>query len=347
MNSIFGAQVFAARRAALSRKFYSKWALSLFALFFPFLFLFFLAATNPLCGVAQPGSTTKTLVLQDGTLVLCSFPTATFAVSDTVVLRWIEENACAVRTYYGRFPVQRFRLTLRPRFGESHIEYGNARQGSPPHISIYIGVKADKSEFQRSWILAHEMLHLAFPSLDEPHRWLEEGIATFIEPLARAMTGLVSEESVWKEFVENMERGAFAPAGLDGSTSPGRVYWGGALFCLLADIEIRRATHNQKSLRDALRVILEREGSINDDRSITTVLRSADKALGVQTLQTLYQKMGKRAFALADTLSALWSQLGVEYRPDSTVHLNQAAPLAAFRQSMTRVSHPCAGVPLK
>ena len=240
-----------------------------------------------------------------------------------------------------RFPVRHFRLTLRPRAGDNSIEYGNARQGSPPHITIYIGEKADKREFQRSWILAHEMLHLAFPSLDETHRWLEEGIATFVEPLARAMAGLITEESVWREFAEQMARGASASSGLDGSTDPDRVYWGGALFCLLADMEIRQITRNQKSLQDALQAILQREGSINDNRRIASVLRSADKALGVQTLSALYKKMGKQGFALSDTLRILWSQLGVERRRDSTVHLSASAPLAALRQSMTRPASPC------
>src|SRR5260370_28547747 len=31
--------------------------------------------------------------------------------------------------------------------------------------------------------------HLAFPSVDEKHHWIEEGIATYVEPIARIPAG--------------------------------------------------------------------------------------------------------------------------------------------------------------
>ena len=39
--------------------------------------------------------------------------------------------------------------------------------------------------------------------------------------------------------------------GLDNTHTWGRTYWGGAMFCLLADVEIRRRTHNRRGLQDA------------------------------------------------------------------------------------------------
>ena len=37
--------------------------------------------------------------------------------------------------------------------------------------------------------MTHEMVHLAFPSVAREHHWIEEGITTYVEPIARAETG--------------------------------------------------------------------------------------------------------------------------------------------------------------
>ena len=94
--------------------------------------------------------------------------------------------------------------------------------------------------------MTHEMVHLAFPSVPDEHHWIEEGIATYVEPIARAQVGDLSPEIVWRELVDGLPKGLPAPGdhGLDNTHTWGRTYWGGALFCLMADIEIHRRTNN-------------------------------------------------------------------------------------------------------
>ena len=48
--------------------------------------------------------------------------------------------------------------------------------------------------------------------------------------------------------------------GMDQSPSWGRTYWGGALYCLQADIAIREQTANRVGLQTALRAILKETG---------------------------------------------------------------------------------------
>ena len=49
--------------------------------------------------------------------------------------------------------------------------------------------------------------------------------------------------------------------GLDNTDTWGRKYWGGAMFCLLADIEIRKATSNRLGLQDAMRGVIAAGGN--------------------------------------------------------------------------------------
>ena len=66
---------------------------------------------------------------------------------------------------------------------------------------------------------------------------LNEGIATLYEPVIRYRAGWKPREDVWREWIGWMPNGlrAMGPVGLREAMSGG-VYWGGALFLLLADI---------------------------------------------------------------------------------------------------------------
>jgi predicted metalloprotease with PDZ domain len=179
------------------------------------------------------------------------------------------------------------------------------------------------------------MIHLAFPSMDDDHHWLEEGISTYVEPVARARAGLMSEAEVWKEFMRDMPKGEPQPGdhGLDNTHTWGRTYWGGALFCLLADIRIREHTGNRKGLQDALRGILNAGGKITEDWEIEKTLAIGDKATGAHVLQDLYREMRDKPMAI--DLNQIWQKLGVELK-DGTVRFNDKAQEADIRKAITR-----------
>src|SRR5262249_6405599 len=111
-----------------------------------------------------------------------------------------------------------------------------------------------------------------------------------------------------------------------------RTYWGGALFCLLADLEVRERTQNQKSLDDALRAILDRGGNLAARWDIIQVMAEADRATGVSAISDLYRKMGGEPYDV--DLAKLWKSLGV--RPSGTkVAFDDSAPLAKVRRAIT------------
>jgi predicted metalloprotease with PDZ domain len=119
--------------------------------------------------------------------------------------------------------------------------------------------------------------------------------------------------------------------GLDGTPTWGRTYWGGALFCLAADVDIRTRTSNRHSLDDALRAVLAQGGNIAVSWPIERVLEVGDRATGVPVLRTLFERMAPRAERV--DLEGLWRRLGVSRR-GGTVAFDDAAPLAAVRRAM-------------
>jgi hypothetical protein len=125
--------------------------------------------------------------------------------------------------------------------------------------------------------------------------------------------------------------------GLDGTRDWGRTYWGGALFWLLADVEIRQRTDNRRGLEHALRGIVAAGGTIASRWPIEKALAEGDRAVGLGVLVPLYARMGPAPMSM--DLDDLWSRLGV-VRGTGGVRFDDRAPLAAVRRAITRPVAP-------
>src|SRR6267143_606928 len=197
------------------------------------------------------------------------------------VLAWISSAADAVSAYYGRVPIHRGRIIVRPSEGRSGVFNGTtyAFQGGFTRISI--GQLTEQHELDNDWMMTHELLHLAFPDVaGEQHHWIEEGMATYIEPIARAQIGATRPERVWGEMARYMPQGLpqYGDQGLDNTDSWASTYWGGALFWLVADVRIRERTNNRRGVQDAMRAILNAGGSIREEWPFEHVMEVGDRA---------------------------------------------------------------------
>jgi hypothetical protein len=251
-----------------------------------------------------------------------------------LVLGWVASSARAVTVYYERFPVSHLQLEIRF-FSERGVRGGRTTGWNGAKIAIAVGRSSTSADFADDWVLTHEMVHLAFPSVAEQHHWIEEGSATYIEPIARARAGDLTPEKVWGDLIDGLPKGLPEPGdhGLDFTPTWGRTYWGGALFCLLADIEIRKRTGNEKGLEDTLRAILNAGGTIESDWPLARALEIGDRATGFPVLRELYDKM--KATPAPIDLKGLWMDLGVARR-NGKIEFNDAAPLAPIRNAITK-----------
>ena len=246
---------------------------------------------------------------------------------------WVDHAVAAVSTYYGYFPVEQARLIIEPVNG-SGLQWARTFAHSGFFIRVGIGSSTTAAQLDSDWMLTHEFVHLTLPTMADEHDWLQEGAATYVEPIARAQAGQLSAERVWSEFVQQMPHGLPGPRdrGLDFTSRWGRIYWGGALFCLTADIEIRQQTDNHYGLRDALRAILDSGGTLDHQWTIREALSVGDRGVGVDVLTELYEKW--RATPVRVDLETLWSELGIR-RAGRGIVFDDGAPLARIRQSIT------------
>lgn len=261
-----------------------------------------------------------------------------FAPGDLVlpkekILDWVKASAKAVSTYYGRFPVKSLRLLLVPVDGP-RVRGGTTWGYRGAAIRVLLGQTSREDDLRRDWVLVHEMVHTALPDMAERYNWLSEGLAVYVEPIARVQAGDLTAQEIWLAMMRDMPKGLpqAGDQGLDNTDTWGRKYWGGAMFCLTADIEIRKATGNRLGLQDAMRGVLAAGGSHEVDWSIERILSTADKSVGVDVLTRLHNDWGRRP--VTPDLDQLWRDLGLRNK-DGSVEFDSAAPLAGIREAIT------------
>jgi len=279
----------------------------------------------------------KTDIALTGAVLHIGFAPGEIALPKTTVIAWIAHSANAVTTYYGKFPVASARILIVPVDGKG-MRGGTTWAYRGAAIRIVLGRDSSEDDLKRDWMLVHEMVHLALPDVGEQHRWLSEGLATYVEPIARAQAGDLSAASIWAAMLRDMHKGLpqAGDQGLDNTHSWGRTYWGGAMFCLLADIEIRKQSGNRLGLQDAMRGVLAAGGNHEADWPIERVLSTADKAVGLSVLSDLYAKMSRQP--ITPDLDGLWRDLGIKLVADQ-VAFDDSQPLSRARKALIEV-HP-------
>jgi hypothetical protein len=282
---------------------------------------------------AQESTADATTLKVSGATIDVTLPDGPMKLSQVELLGWVKNSASTVANYYGHFPVPHLTLKMRSTSG-SGIRHGVTYPRDGGLIFISVGRDADIAATKDDWVLVHEMIHLAFPSMEDNQHWIEEGISTYVEPVARAREGGMQVKEVWGTFVRDMPKGEPGPDdhGLDNTHTWGRTYWGGALFCLVADVRIHERTKNRKGLEDALRGINRGGGNISEDWDIGKALALGDKATGTTVLRNLYNEMRDKPAPV--DLDQLWSKLGIQMK-DGSVAFNDQAPESNIRRAIT------------
>ncbi len=126
-----------------------------------------------------------------GSPIDVSIDSEQFDLGRTALLDWVTRSAKAVTSYFGRFPVAHARVHI------TVSQLGRVSQGMSfgdggAHCRISVGLHATLADLYNDWELTHEMIHFSFPSVEDRHHWIEEGIATYVEPIARASVGILS-----------------------------------------------------------------------------------------------------------------------------------------------------------
>jgi len=273
-----------------------------------------------------------TILKIDNATLKVGFAPGKLDLSNQQILNWVRNSAKVVSKYYGQFPVNNARVLIVPALGKG-VKTGQAFGYRGAAIRVFVGEKSNLNDLKKDWIAIHEMIHLALPNTHQRHLWLAEGLSVYVESIARVQAGQLSEAFIWNGFMKSMPFGLpkSDDKGLDYTHTWGRTYWGGAIFCLLTDIEIRKQTNNKMGLQDALIGLIKKGGNNERIWSISEILEATDYATGKKAVYEQYMKMYNTP--MKPDLKKLWKDLGVK-KVNGKILLDNNAPLAKIRQAI-------------
>lgn len=255
-----------------------------------------------------------------------------FAAGAAPLRDWIEASARLVSAYWGGFPAEEALLVLEPVKGRGGVAFGRVVGGGGITAILQVGERAEPHQLHRDWILIHELLHVGGPFIHDRGYWFMEGMATYVEPIIRARAGWLGSRDVWAEFARGMPRGVGPMNELGLARVRGRdVYWSGALFMLMADIEIRRRSEGRAGLDECLRGILRAGGNATRRWSTEQAIRACDAATGQSAVADLAARHVHAASPV--DLDALWRDLGI-LSDGRTASYRDDAPLAWIRRAI-------------
>ena len=288
----------------------------------------YLAASvfGALCA-AQPGrnvDVAETREIKAGNAVLqIDFARGDLDLSRDAVLAHIRAAVSAVTTYYGRFPVMRARVLVIPAAGRHGDLQGTTwgdMGGWPGFTRIRIGEHMTAAELADDWTMTHELVHMAFPSLPDDQPLDGRGAGNVYRTGGarddRRAEGRRHLARHGARYAQRRAAGCGRP-GCGSYAYMGAHVLGGALFCLVADVEIRRETDNRKGLHDALRAVVAQDGTIDHEWDLPRALAIGDKATGTQVLSRMYASWKDKPVQV--DLPKLWEELGIRSTPDGGV----------------------------
>jgi hypothetical protein len=187
-----------------------------------------LAAVGAAPAVGAPRGDPGTIITVLGGTISVEFEPGHIDVSRPEMMAWVSAAAAAVTAYFERFPVASFKVVIEPVPGKAGVITGTTWAEGGAHTRVYVGEHTTVADLARDWVMTHEMVHTAFPDQPYAHRWIEEGISTYVEPLARSWVGHYPAAKVWTDLVGQLPNGlpAAGDRGLDHTHTWGRTYWG-------------------------------------------------------------------------------------------------------------------------
>jgi hypothetical protein len=251
---------------------------------------------------------------------------------------WVRRAAQAVTAYMGVFPLPRVLVAVVPS-ERGRVGYGTTWGYGGASIVISVGHGASRADLMSDWELTHEMTHLTLPNMPRGQRWMEEGLATYVEPFARVRAGQLDEHEMWRDLVRQIPTGLplSGDQGLDQTHTWARTYWGGALFWFVVDVRLREHTEGRIGVPELLRGLHEEKSDIRIEWSVSDLLQAADRITKTTVVRDTYAELAEKPGK--PDLESFWTRLGIRAH-DGDVSFDDAAPLATIRRAMTAAVRP-------
>ncbi len=293
----------------------------------------------------------RQVLQEDGRELEITVSEAYSPAARVTVMDWIQSIAGALRDVYGRWPRQRWAISVSPAAASASdpIPWAQVHRGEVDRVEFFTAPQASAAELKAAWTGYHELAHLLIPYRGWGDAWFNEGLASYYQNLLPARGGLIGEREMWQRLYDGFQR-AMADSDFDGQALGAvseemrrtgafmRVYWSGAWYFLAADTRLRLQSGGRQSLDVAL---AELNACCADAQlSVPEIVRRLDDLNRVILFQTLYHEVGTST--RLPPFEPIFASLGIDV-VDGQIKLQQAGPGARLRRQLLQNT---AGSPL-
>jgi hypothetical protein len=280
--------------------------------------------------IVAPGATLRAAVLDGFT-----------ATTRADLKSWLSRAAHTAALASGRVPGADAVVAVIPMPGSDRpVRFGMAARGGGTSLLLLVSEDASLYALARDWVAVHEFCHLLHPFVARDDAWLSEGLATYYQEVLRVRAGLLPELEAWRRLYEGSLRGRAADASLAehsaamfADRSFSMVYWAGASFALMADVELRRRSRGATTLDRVVSELARCCARGTEPVPARELIAQLDRIAGMPVFSELAQRwvLGPR---LPD-LDALYARLGLA--PDAEgIEIVAGGEDAAIREAIMR-----------
>ena len=244
---------------------------------------------------------------------------------------WLSPVVQAV-SFADQFPnpdLQVIALSVTARDG-SPVPFGHVIRNQGETVRFFVDPSRTIESLHHDWTASHELAHLKLPYLSGSGRWLSEGFASYYQNVLQARLGFYSEREAWQRLGRSFSRAAPIGEGMSPIEATQTefwrsrlmIYWSGAAFALLADVELRKRGGSLDATLAQLATPQKRSWRSNE------LMRKLDELSKTNVFTTLYQQHAN-SDGMPPT-EALFDELGVM----ASGELSDSAPLASLRREI-------------
>ncbi|TQV74011.1 hypothetical protein FLL45_14215 [Aliikangiella marina] len=232
------------------------------------------------------------------------------------LVQWVKDTGESLGRYLGKFPLDQLQVVMLQsrKSYRSPVPWGEVKRGSGFGIILVVASERKIEDFYRDWTVTHEFGHLLIPNVKYRDIWLSEGLASYLQYVLMAQDNHLTHKQTWQRLYEGFERGLRGTVSTSkeqlvdtvknrrrggGSGRTKRIYWSGAVYFFLADIQLREKTNGEMDLPKLL-------AKLNQ-----CCIQSTQEWTGVQLSKKLDELSDSQIF------SQLYSQIAYSYEfPD-------------------------------
>ncbi len=135
--------------------------------------------------------------------------------------------------------------------GAAPVPWANTIRSRRQGVNVHVNPDCSRADLLSDWTLYHELAHLFLPFLGRQQSWFAEGFASYMQYQLMHSAGVLSADDMWARYREKIERAQSrydmpdrtfteAAQALRARRDFPTEYWGGAVYFLRVDAELRR-----------------------------------------------------------------------------------------------------------